>query len=35
MMLRLQREKAEVRMELREYCRFPDEMMVLDAAPSP
>ena len=32
MMLRLQREKAEVQMELRQFRRFADEKMALDAA---
>ncbi|KAI4965923.1 hypothetical protein ZWY2020_047388 [Hordeum vulgare] len=32
MMLRLQREKAEVKMELRQFRRFADEKMALDSA---
>jgi hypothetical protein len=32
MMLRLQRDKAEVQMELRQFRRFADEKMALDAA---
>ncbi|KAE8782562.1 myosin-binding protein 7-like [Hordeum vulgare] len=32
MMLRLQREKDEVKMELRQFRRFADEKMALDAA---
>ncbi|RLM91645.1 hypothetical protein C2845_PM08G21130 [Panicum miliaceum] len=32
MMLRLQREKAEVQMELRQFRRFADKKMALDAA---
>ncbi|KAJ1294365.1 hypothetical protein BS78_01G140800 [Paspalum vaginatum] len=32
MMLRLQREKAEVQMELRQFRRFADEKMALDAS---